>query len=436
MSTEAVLLKKEEESMEAGNVLLHEHRASPGNLLFLSLARLISSLGSSMFNFALSLYVLDLTGSSAIFSLVLSAAILPSVIVNLIGGVLIDRFSKKQILILAEILSGVLTIMFFTLFLSYPENIGLFVVFAILLSVVQSFFILAIQASIPEIVNVEKVAAANSILQIINSMLMIVGPVIGALAYTAFGMKHVIWLNGASFIVGGIVMVFLKFRQMQREEGERSRYWSEVKKSFTYLKEEPVLKFLLWMLVTINFLFVPMMLLVIPYINYHVLQVSGMQLAIIEGSFGLGAMLGGIYISFRKNTSVFIRNAFLLLGLQCFLLLCLLFPILFEGADKNAITLGFSLLLVILGSINMIQNIPLFTYFQLRIPDHLRGRVLGLINVGILLSTPLGLWVYGVLLENFDWYYITSGSGIIILAICLTQRKNSHFQTLIKGLKK
>ena len=436
MQTEAVVLNGEEGVSESIGGEAIEQRFSSSNLLFLALARLVSSLGSSMFNFALSLYVLDLTGSSAIFSMVLSAAILPSVIVNLAGGVLIDRFSKKQILILSEILSGVLTILFFLFFVWYPESITTLVVFAILLSVVQSFFILAVHASIPEIIQEEKVAAGNSILRIIHSRLMIVGPVAGAVAYSSLGMKAVIVLNGASFILGGVAMVCLKFKPMKERPSKPSAYWSELRESFTYLKTQPVLKFLLWMLVSINFLFVPMMVLVIPYINYQVLEVSGFQLAIIEGSFGLGAMLGGIYISVRKDSQKFIRKAFLLLGLQCLILILLLFPIAIPQADKAGITLGFSLLLVLLGAINMVQNIPLFTYFQLRIPEALRGRVLGLINVGILLSTPLGLWVYGLLLENFSWYYITTGSGLIILAICLTQRNNIHFQTLIQGLKK
>lgn len=66
------------------------------NIIVFSLSRLITELGTSIFRFALSLYVLDLTGSSSMFALVLSFTYIPGIFVNIIAGVFVDRSRSKK----------------------------------------------------------------------------------------------------------------------------------------------------------------------------------------------------------------------------------------------------------------------------------------------------------------------------------------------------
>jgi MFS transporter, DHA3 family, macrolide efflux protein len=406
------------------------------NIAFLLAGRLIASTGSGVFGFALGLYVLDLTGSAGIFSLILSLAIIPGILVNLFAGPLLDKVSKKRVVVVADLLSALFAGAFLLLFLVYPSSIGLIIVFIMLNSIIQSVYTLALTASIPEIVESSNVARLNSLMQVITTLLTIGGPVLGALLYKTIGMRSIIALDTLCYLGSALLAAMLVFSRASRPAEETGGYWGDLQVAVRYLQGQKVLVFLLFVCVLINAIYIPMVMLVMPYINYQVIKVSGLQLSFIEAAFGVGGTLGGLYISMRSSTDVFIRKLFPLLIIQGALLLLWTFPAFpsFSGVGKTFITAGFCLILGITGIVNMIQNIPIYTHFQLGIPEELRARILGFINVAVMVSLPLSFWVYGLLLENFSWHYITLVSGILLIIVCILSSKNRHFIKFVSEL--
>ncbi|MDI6619635.1 MAG: MFS transporter [Clostridiales bacterium] len=82
------------------------------NFLILMLGKSISIIGTEMQNFALSLYVLKITGSATLFATVLTATIIPKLVLGPIAGVIADRLNRKKLIIYLDLLNG-LTILFF-----------------------------------------------------------------------------------------------------------------------------------------------------------------------------------------------------------------------------------------------------------------------------------------------------------------------------------
>lgn len=408
------------------------------NFILLILGRLVSSLGTSIFNFALSLYVLDITGSPAKFSMILSCSFIAQVLVNFFSGVFVDRHNKKNIIVWTDLLSGSLVLIFMVFFNSYPQSIILFVFYTISISTVQAIFGLAMNASIPNFVNEKTVPKANSAMQAVVAITNIAGPIIGAIVYKAFGLGMVFLINGVALILSGISESFLLYKQDGSLIDERKSYLEDIKVTFDYLNDHKIIGFLFVFAVVINLIYNALMFLVLPYINYHVIKVSGLQLSLIQASGALGVVLGAIFVSTRSDHSFLLKKFFTLFRIQAVLILLWVFPLMpmFAGVNKWPITIIFSILLILYGGMNTAQNVPMISYFQLRIPEALRGRVFGVFWAALFLTTPLGLWIYGAVLSKAPWFYVTFISGMIMVIIGSIFAGHKYFKEFITGLKR
>ena len=215
------------------------------NFLILVLGRLVSNLGGSVFGFAMSLYVLDITGSAGAFSMILSFSILPGVFVNIFASVLVDKYDKKKIIVGMDILCGLFVLLYMIIFKVYPTNMLLLTLYVITMSSMQAFFGLAINASVPNIVSEENVATANSTFQGVGAGVNIIGPIIGAVAYAAIGIENIFLVNGIALILSGISEMFLKFSRSTSnvEVNEKKGYFEDFKIAYSYLNSQKILIF-------------------------------------------------------------------------------------------------------------------------------------------------------------------------------------------------
>lgn len=408
------------------------------NFWLLSTGRFISHLGTAMFSFAISLYVLDLTGSAAAFSMIISASILPGVFINIFAGVYVDKHDKKSIIVIADILSGLMVLLFMIFFIFFPKNLPLFLCYAIVLSIIQAFYTLAVNAAIPNVVGRESVTKTNSIFQTIRAVINISGPLIGALAYKSMGMTMIFWVNGISFIISGIAEIFIKFSDDQPiKNTNKGVYFEEIKNVFRYLKTETMLTFLLIFSVIINFFYNPLILVAIPYINYHVIKVSGTQLSYIQSASAIGLILGSLLVTKLRSDEVFLKNFFVFLIIQAFLIYFWILPetSLLGNSSKLGVTVLFCILLTIYGIMQSAQNIPMISHFQLKVPPELRGRIFGIFYTALQLTTPIGICLYGLCLEKIKWVYIILFSACIMMLLSFIGSKSKYFREFKSSLR-
>ncbi len=406
------------------------------NVLYLASGRAVSGLASAAFSFALSLYILDITGSALSFSLVLGSSILPGIIVNMLAGVFVDNHDKKSIMVISDISSGLVVFLFLLIFSFYRKGILLFVVYSAVFNVIQSFFNLAVNAAIPEFVENRDVAKVNSIVQAIAAASNVLGPVLGALAYKGMGLECLFVVNGSALVLAGAAEIFLvyKTKEIGEEKKEKNGYLADLKYLFSYLKGYKILAFFFLFAVFINFMYNPLIFVVLRYISYTILGVSELQLACIQAAAAIGIIVGAFFISLKKTLSpALIRRFIVLFRIQALLITCWIFPrlSLFHENTKWVITAGFCLLLLCYGILNTFQNIPVISYFQLQVPEKLRGRLFGVLFAAMFVSTPFGIWLYGMILEKAEWGYVVLGSGILMMAAGSFAARNKHFKDFI-----
>lgn len=95
------------------------------NIGLFSIASFISVFGTSIYNFAISLYVLNITGSGLNFAMTLVIGALSTVIVNPFAGVLADKINKKLLAVITDTLNGMLLLVLYILTIGHPLSLSM-----------------------------------------------------------------------------------------------------------------------------------------------------------------------------------------------------------------------------------------------------------------------------------------------------------------------
>ena len=170
------------------------------NIILFSIASFISLFGTSVYNFAIGLYVLKLTGSGLTFATTLIMGILSTVLVNPFAGVLADRLDKKLLAIITDMLNGILLIGLYILTIRYDLNLLMIYVSTFFLNVFTTVYGISIEAAKPNLVSEKRLISMNSINKVIESLSSILGPMVGGIVFAFLDIRFFIIINGISFL--------------------------------------------------------------------------------------------------------------------------------------------------------------------------------------------------------------------------------------------
>ncbi|MFF2797454.1 MFS transporter [Lysinibacillus xylanilyticus] len=405
------------------NNAVFENGFPRSNFLLLFISRLISDLGMAVFKFSLSLYILDVTGSASYFSLILTLTILPGAIMNVFAGVIVDKYDKKKIIIISDILCSLLVfVIFFILQDTNNANVMLFSVYVICISIIQTFLNLSINSSLSNLLEDTSVPKANSMFQSMGAIINILGPLISSALYVILGIKFIVLINAITYLIGAFASMLLHFKYNNQnvDDVSSTKYIENLKFGFSYIKKEKIIQFFLINLLMLNFVYMPLTMLVVQYITYKVLEVSEFQLSIIQAFLGIGVIIGAIYISVNNSIEKSINRFPLYLGALTIGVGFWMFPLLTHLGvlSKSQLVIGYSVACLLVASIYTISIIPIYTYFQTRVPENIRGRIFGVATSALNISIPIGVLIYGFLLEQVHWLYVIVISTLILLILC------------------
>jgi MFS family permease len=182
---------------------------APGfRLLFL--ATLGSSLGTLLATVALVVDIKDRTNSGSWVSALMIVEFLPAVAVGLFLGPLVDRISRRGLMIVSDLVRAGA---FFTL--PFANTAGQIVALAGIAGLATAFFRPAVYAGLPNLVDGQELPRANSLMQTSENVSWTVAPIIGGAIVAASGPELAYWLNGASFLVSVLLLVRLPAERLQ-----------------------------------------------------------------------------------------------------------------------------------------------------------------------------------------------------------------------------
>ena len=247
------------------------------NFRRLFLATLGSGAGTWLALVALEVDVWTKTHSSGWVAALLIADLLPTFAIGILVGPLVDRLSRKRLLVGADLARfGVFGLLPFT------TSATQVVVLASAAGIATGFFRPAVYAGLPNLVSDEDLTSANSLLQAVDNLTWALGSIAGGALVAVASVDAAYWLNACSFLVSAVFLFGIPQRQLQATPAASRGHWADLKDGFSVVLHS---RALLTVLIAWN----------VAMLHNAAVNVAEVRLAFRAfdaGQFGLGLMMG------------------------------------------------------------------------------------------------------------------------------------------------
>lgn len=382
-------------------------------------SKMIAMLGSHVLSFGISLYILAMTGSAMSFATNMICSILPRALVAPLAGYVADNFSKKRTILLAQ--AG--TVLTMGGLLLYTETVGMSVnaiyVTTVFYTLCSAFSGVTFSSAIATLVNPERLQRAMSFNQMSMSVAAIGGPVIGGMMYGFFSMEVFLLVHMVAYVIAFCLEATMNFNlySTRGEDVEKEKMWAGLASGFRYIKQQKVIKVVMWLSLWIN-LFFSAIVVGGTYIIIEVLKVKSTHFGFIQASGAIGMLVASLYFATQAEVKVPLRFSKISILLLSSSLGLAVIPLV-TNLSYITIFIFYIVLYFIFAIFEMGINMPLGVFMQKLISEEYRGRVFGLMETMSMSMMPLGMLVYGVLYDTLPATGILLVTSVIIVTITL-----------------
>jgi MFS transporter, DHA3 family, macrolide efflux protein len=391
-----------------------------------TISKLVSSFGSQVYSFALSFYILQMTGSAKSFALNLICNILPRTLAAPFAGYLVDRYSRKTIVITSQIattlaIGGLLIV-------SYTSGLSLVAIYitSCILSLTSMFAGVAFSSSITGLIDEARIQKAMSLNQMSISFAAIGSPAVGGLLYGAISMPVflIIYMVASSLAVLLESTMNFKLFSKQKEEaaGEtKESMWQSMRAGVTYLKTQPLIMAVIWIALLVNFFFGAFEV-GYSFILIEKLKMVSQDFGFTEGAMALGMLIMSIYLSVRKE----VKYPFLVSKWGIIVMGTVMGGVslpLFISMPYGFLFAYYVILMLGLGVMLVLVNTPMQVMLQKQIADEYKGRVFSILETMAMALMPLGMVLYGFLYDVFppQWILLLSSAFLVCIVLLLAR---------------
>ena len=370
----------------------------------------LSWTGSAMSFFAIGVWIFETTGRASALSTILFTVGIVGVITGPFGGVLADRFPRKQLIISFDIVIAFLMCVIGYFAINDKLTLVLLIPFALTFGIFEIAHWTTWSAFLGDVVKKQHVTKISALFESAEAFSVLLGPIGGALIYSYFGLPGVIFVDLITCFIGIVtISLFKSEKQIRKSKLSFNNIYSDLYEAYVWLRNQKGLLTLVSILSISNFLWGFTTVLLPPM----VLTFSDARgLGIIESTIGLAFLIGSI-ISLRYSQYL---QGNLKLAIQCGLFggISLIF-----GSLRPSI-----LLLCIYGIISGVSGTVQYTISSgawLAITDKdIRGRALALRGtiaqmlrpIGVLIAGPLGDYLeFSFYPDNIEFLSPIIGTG-------------------------
>jgi MFS family permease len=351
--------------------------------------QIISLLGSWMQTTAQGFYIFELTHSPAFLGYIGFAYGIPTWLFMVYAGVFADRFRRRNILVVTQIIMMLLA--FILAFLT-STNIAQpwhIIVLAFLLGIANAFEAPARQAFVNELVSKEDLFNAIALNSTMFHSGAAVGPAVAGLTYAIFGPSWCFTINGISFIAVIFNLLRMKFSG-DFVKPINKPIFKELVSGFKYLKQQKVIM-LLMVMVGMTSMFGIGIMTVIPDWSVKILHGDASTNGFLQAARGIGAVVCSLLIASQsKNIE---RGKMLFLGLVMLSSSMLLFS--FNSTFILSCVLLFGVGIGLIAVNNLSNGLT-----QSIITEEFRGRIMGIYSFCFFAAMPLGALWTGIIAEH------------------------------------
>jgi len=375
------------------------------------ISQAVSLFGSTIVQFAIAWYLTVQTGSATVLATAMLVTFLPPIFLGPLIGPLVDRWNRKLIMISADSFVALITVGLVVLFLTHTIQVWHLYLALFFRAVGQAFHFPALQSAIPMIVPEKNLARTSGLTQMLQGIITIAGPPVGAFMLGILSMQWVLAVDVITAIIAVSCMLLIFIPQPAKSvSAAKSSLRADMIQGFRYVWHWRGLRFLFGLAAIIQFFLIPAFILIPVLVRIH-LGGDVLRLGYLNSAFGVGIISGGLVVGawggFKRRVVT---------GLTGMVI-----------AGIAAVGIGFTTIsLFFLGVISSFLvgmglsfgNGPITAVFQSLVAKDMQGRVFSLFNSLTAIITPFGLAIAGPVADavGIRTLYFISGGAIFTLS--------------------
>jgi DHA3 family macrolide efflux protein-like MFS transporter len=376
-----------------------------------------SLFGSRLVQFTIVWWLTNESGSASVLSLASIMALLPQVIVGPFAGSLVDRWSRRIVLIISD---GAIAVAIIILAFLYSWNlVKVWHIYVLMFvrALLGAFQWPAFQASISMMVPKKQLSRVAGFNQSLQGLVSILAPPLGALLFEILPIEYILAIDVATAFFAISPLFFISIPQPERMMGIKSGWGSvltDMKEGIRFVWNWRGLRIIMGMSMIINLVINPGFSLLPLVITNH-FQGGAIELAYLQSAGGIGMIAGGVILGIWGGFSNRVVTAFssLIVGGA--------FIIVFGLVPGTMLFLAIASFFIF-STTNSMANGTFFSVMQAIIPHEIQGRVFTLLMSLSGAMAPLGLAIAGPVAD-----LIGAQTWFIIGGVCLTLMGISGF---------
>ncbi len=391
------------------------------------LGQIISIFGAAILRFALSLYILDITGRADMFAVLYAISNIP-ILISPLGGAIADRFNRRNLMVIFDFTSSSIIMCLFLLITVGLATVTPIGVIMVLLSIVSALYTPAVTSSIPLLVEFEKLEGANGIVQAVQALSGVAAPIIGGVLYGALEIRFLVIISCIAFFLSAVMEIFIKIPFAKREWDRHiiTTIVKDMKDGFAYVVNQSFILKSMIVAAVINLVLSPLLIVGSPIILRVTMQSSDIMQGVGIGLISFASILGTLTIGLcakkiRMNTLY-----------RLVLAIALLVVPIAVSVLPFILGLGYypAFALFMLGAIPIAMFAAIISIFiiarvqRVTSIEHL-GKVMAIIMAVAQCAAPLGQVIYGSVFESFsDVLYLPIFTiSILMIIIALVSQR-------------
>jgi DHA3 family macrolide efflux protein-like MFS transporter len=373
----------------------------------------VSLVGSRVVQFGLVWWLTESTGSATVLATASLMALVPGIVLGPIVGVLVDRWSRRWVMIAADGLIALAALWLALMFWAGRVQVWHIYLLMLLRSIGEGFHWPAMQASTSLMVPEEHLTRVAGLNQALNGALNVVGPPLGALLLRWLPFEQLMLVDVVTALLAIVPLLFMAVPQPKREglAGGLRAVWADLLEGLHYIRGWPGLVALIVAALVFKIALTPAFSLIPLMVSQH-FGGGPAELSLLESVMGVGILLGGVLLGvwggFRRRIYTMLLSA----GVLCvaFVVFGLLPANLFSAA---VVTAG------LMGLLIPLADGPLMAILQANVAPEIQARVFTLLGSLISLSSPLGLALAGPVADwlGLQTWYLAAGALLGLTAV-------------------
>lgn len=366
-------------------------------------------MGDGIFTIALALVTLDVDRHPSGIALVFAARAIPSVALALVGGVVVDRVSRRLVMLTSDSIRGAAVGVTALLLARGQLRLWELIVMAAIFGSADSFFGPASMTIVPELLAADQLVAGNALSQMSNQLTQgLLGPAIGGFIVAAIGTAWSFGLDAMSFLISALCLVALRSRS--RPARSTKSPVADAREGLHYVWTRPYLLYAVIGAALANVFGMAPLTVLLPLFVRETLHASALELGLVYAAGGASGVLASLLVarlgSPRRQITV-LWSSFALSGVAIAAI----------ALAPNVLVTGF----LVAGEVGFMLygDVLFFAWMQRIVPHEFLGRVSSLVFLFAWSLGPLGILAGGLAASTIGIRHSILIGGIVSGAVCL-----------------